>query len=126
MGFIWGLFLRKLRKSYEMIRKATEQEWLVYADLQHITKRQNKQKFQFVMRRSRVRVPLPVPRRNKFLLFRFFTLQKISHPFHCSSSFTKRHVRVGYSLVNALITPLALYHLFVATRRTECGKFCRA
>ena len=41
-----------------------------------------------------------------------FVCTKISHTRRRSSFFAKRHVRVGYSPPHALITPLALYHLF--------------
>ena len=41
-----------------------------------------------------------------------FLCKKISHLLHCSSFFAKGHVQVGYSFVNALITPLFHYQPF--------------
>ena len=46
-------------------------------------------------------------------MLRFF-IKKNIRPLPCSSSFAKRHVHVGYSVLNTLITPLAHYHLFVS------------
>lgn len=118
LGFIWGLFLRKTRKSYETIQKANEQKWLSYADLQHVTKRQNKQKFQFVMSRPRVRVPLPAPRHGKpFGLSCFYAIKTRLRFVCCRSSFAKRHVCCGCVFVNADTTPLQNYHLFAIMLR---------
>ena len=49
-----------------------------------------------------------------FAPFRFFYYRKISHVRCHSSSFAKGHIRVGYSIASALITPLAHYQPFAS------------
>ena len=44
----------------------------------------------------------------------FFCVKKISHMLHGSSFVAKGHVQVGYSFVNALITPLFHYQPFAS------------
>ena len=61
-----------------------------------------------------VRIPLESPRRNGLCCVPIFLCRKIGHTRRRSSSFVKRHIRVGYSLASALITPLAHYHLFTS------------
>ena len=52
-------------------------------------------------------------RRNKRKVARSDFFIKIgTHINRCSSSFAKSHANVGYSVVNALITPLVCYQLF--------------
>ena len=48
-----------------------------------------------------------------------FFSKKISHPLHCSSSFTKSHARLTCSVVNALTTVRCRYQLFVSLFMTR-------
>ena len=58
--------------------------------------------------------PSPATTSEQVTLVPIFLYKKISHPLHCSSFFVKGHVQVGYSLVNALITPWFYYQPFTS------------
>ena len=68
--------------------------------------------------KSRGSNPVPVqvrsaaPRRNGLRSIPIFLCRKISHMLRHSSFFAKGHIRVGYSVASALITPLAHYQPF--------------
>ena len=59
-----------------------------------------------------VQVLLSAPRWNGLRSIPIFLCRKISHMLRHSSSFAKGHIRVGYSVASALITPLAHYQPF--------------
>ena len=63
--------------------------------------------------RSAVQSRSTAPRRNKRKIACSFFIQKRTRLKRCSSFFAKGHVQVGYSLVNALITPSFHYQPFV-------------
>ena len=52
--------------------------------------------------------------RNGLRSIPIFLCRKISHTLRHSSSFAKGHIRVGYSVASALITPLAHYQPFAS------------
>ena len=70
--------------------------------------------------KSRGSNPVPVqvrsaaPRRNGLRSIPIFLCRKISHMLRHSSFIAKGHIRVGYSVASALITPLVRYQPFAS------------